>query len=211
MHSERMDHDIQLAKKIEAGLIAQEILDQGLDSPIATSVELQILATEGRQAKDDLILAHLGLVRVIAAEAAKKKSVPLADLFQEGCVAMQHAVMNFDYRKGPFGPYAGMWIRSAVRRISARPWVPLDNVELVDSKSAVVYDDSDNHEGLARVLQLIPPRQGEILRKRHGWDGSARTRKEIAAELGLTISKVRHLERKGLASMKELWELSQAA
>jgi len=210
MNSQPTD-EIQLAKRIEAGLYAQEMLDSGVPTPQATPEELRTLAEEGRQARDDLVLAHLGLVKVIAGEMSRRRRAPFADMFQEGCVAIQQAVMSYDWHKGPFGPYAGMWIRAAVRRIGPQGWVPIDDMEVEDSAPSRACDSSVDNEGLAQVLQLIPKSQRDVLRWRSGLDGEPRTRKDIADQLGLSIAKVRYLERTGLESVRNLWDEAEAA
>ncbi|MDR2930147.1 MAG: sigma-70 family RNA polymerase sigma factor [Propionibacteriaceae bacterium] len=211
MNSEQAQREERLAKRIEAGLIAQELLDQGSWSVKASAEELETLAAEGRQARDDLVLAHLGLVTVIAAESHRRRGVPFADLFQEGCVAIQQAVMSYDWRKGPFGPYAGLWIRSAVRRMAQRPWVPIEQVEVVDLAVGQSYERTVSRTGMAQILQVVPRAEREVLQLRSGWNGKPRTRQAVATELGLTVAKVRHLERSGLATVREQWELAEAA
>jgi len=210
MNGRQLD-EIQLAKRIEAGLFAQEMLDSGIPTPLATPEELRTLADEGRQARDDLVLAHLGLVKVIAGEMARRRRAPFADLFQEGCVAIQQAVMSYDWHKGPFGPYAGMWIRAAVRKIGPQGWVPIDDMDVEDSAPLSECESSVDNEGLAQVLQLIPKSQRDVLRWRSGLDGEPRTRREIADQLGLSIAKVRYLERTGLESVRALWDEAEAA
>ena len=187
------------------------MLDSGVPTPQATPEELRTLAEEGRQARDDLVLAHLGLVKVIAGEMSRRRRAPFADMFQEGCVAIQQAVMSYDWHKGPFGPYAGMWIRAAVRRIGPQGWVPIDDMEVEDSAPSRACDSSVDNEGLAQVLQLIPKSQRDVLRWRSGLDGEPRTRKDIADQLGLSIAKVRYLERTGLESVRNLWDEAEAA
>jgi len=203
--------EIRLAKRIEAGLFAQEMIDSGLAAPLATAEELHTLAEEGRQARDELVLANLGLVKVIAGEMARRRRASFADLFQEGCVAIQQAVMSYDWHKGPFGPYAGMWVRAAVRKIGPQGWVPIDELEVEDCTPLRECESSVTNEGLAQVLQLIPASQRDVLRMRSGLDGEPRTRKDIADQMGLSISKVRYLERTGLESVKTLWDEAEAA
>jgi len=209
MNSEKMDHEIHLAKRIEAGLLAQELLDGGSTTLSATDEELQALVLQGRQAKEELVLAHIGLVRVIAAEAARRSRANLSDIFQEGCVGLQQAVMSYDWRKGSFGPYAGMWIRAAVRRINGRSWVPLDN-DVEDASTTGWLDRSVTHDGLAQVLELVPTSQRQVLCLRSGWNGPPLTLRDTADRLGVTVAKVRHLERSGLATLRQHW-MAEAA
>ncbi|MDR0285785.1 MAG: sigma-70 family RNA polymerase sigma factor [Propionibacteriaceae bacterium] len=209
---ERHDRDRMLAKRIEAGLLAQELLDSGQATPLAEPEELQALVDEGHAAKEELTVVHLGLVKVIAAETARyRPGVAFADLFQEGCVALQQAIMSYDWHKGPLGPYAGMWIRAAVRRITTRTWVSLDEVDVEDVSYTHHHERALNRDGVARVLRLIPLAQREILRYRTGWDGPPRSRHDIAGELGISVAKVRYLELAGLESLRKQWDLAEAA
>jgi len=211
MEMNRIEHETRLAKKIEAGLLAQDALDTGEWPAGATAAELRTLVAEGFQAKDDLVLGHLGLVSVIAAEASRQRAGQFSDLFQEGCVGIQQAVLTYDWRKGPFGPYAAMWIRTAVRRSWPRSWVPVENLEIPDAAPVTSIDRRITHDRLARVLQLIPPAERRVLRLRTGWQGERRTLHEIAGEMGLTVSKVRSLEKSGVELVRRCWELGEAA
>ena len=211
MNSQQIDHETRLAKQIEAGLLAQDILDGGTRPLPATDEELHFLVEEGRRARDELVLAHLGLVSVIAAESSRFGKMAFPDLFQEGCLALQQAVMSYDWRKGAFGPYAGMWIRAAVRRVTAQPWVPIEQVEVADPGGSQVVEQSVTRAGLARVLELIPSGQRDVIRLRTGWGGQALSRKDTADQLGITIAKVRLLESDGIAQMRRHWALAEAA
>ena len=211
MDYHQIDHDIMLAKRIEAGLIAQDILDGATNAVAATDDELQALAEQGRLARDELVLAHLGLVTIIAAESARFQKLPFQDLFQEGCLALQQAVMSYDWRKGPFGTYAGMWIRAAVRRTAPRSWLPIERVEVEDAVNTQVLEQSMTRAGLARVLELIPRGERDVIRLRTGWGGKPMSRRDTAEQLGISVAKVRLLERTGIDLMRQHWELAEAA
>ena len=209
MNSEQMDHQIRLAKQIEAGLLAQDILD-GASMPLsASNEELQALVFQGRMAKDELVLSHLGLVRVIAVDAVRRCRASMSDVFQEGCVGLQQAVMSYDWRKGSFGPYAAMWIRAAVRRVAPRRWAPLD-ADVEDRRTTGSIDNSVTREGLAQALDLIPRRERQVLRLRSGWEGPPLTLRDTADRLGMTVSQVRHIERSGYDAMRQHW-MAEAA
>ena len=210
MEEQRIEYETQLAKKIEAGLIAQEILD-GAPSPVeASENELRAIVGEGIKAKEDLVLSNLGLVTVIAAEAARINRSQFNDLCQEGCLALQQAVMSYDWRKGGFGPYAGMWVRTAVRRVNQRSWVPIDDVVVSDPTSIKAIEHGLTRDGLAQVLENIPSNEGQVLRLRTGWDGQPHSRKDVASQLGISVSRVRRLERMGIESVRRCW-LDEAA
>jgi RNA polymerase primary sigma factor len=71
-------------------------------------------------AKDELVTANLGLVRVLA-NRYRGRGVPLDDLVQEGSVGLIRAAEKFDHRRGlKFSTYAVWWIRGAMRDAIAR-------------------------------------------------------------------------------------------
>src|SRR5690606_1399909 len=121
------EEEVELAKRIEAGLYAEYLLDSGLTEPRtgdATDEELERLAISGRRAKDEFIQANLRLV-VAVARKYSGRGMPLIDLIQEGNLGLVRAVEKFDYRRGyKFSTYATWWIRQAVGRAiheQARP------------------------------------------------------------------------------------------
>jgi len=128
---------------------------------------------------------------------------------------MQQAVMSYDWRRGDFGAYAGFWIRSCVRRIPEQAWVLVDAGaadELVDADSEGVYETSVTRQGLVRAMEQIPDDQRRILHLRTGWDGDEpQTRSDVASKMGLSLTQVRTLERRGLATLRAHWEMAEAA
>ncbi|GII83055.1 RNA polymerase principal sigma factor HrdD [Sphaerisporangium siamense] len=121
------EQEVELAKRIEAGLFAEQLLDSGLPEPKAsdaTDEELERLAVSGQRAKDEFIQANLRLV-VAVARKYSGRGMPLIDLVQEGNLGLVRAVEKFDYRRGyKFSTYATWWIRQSVGRAiheQARP------------------------------------------------------------------------------------------
>ena len=214
MNSE-LKREVKLAKRIEAGLLAQDILDGAPNRVGATVAELEALVEQGRLAKDEMIMANIGLVKVIAAEAARMRHGSYQELFQEGCVAIQQAVMSYDWRKGDFGVYAGYWVRSCVRRAPVQTLVLVEGVEvdkMPDAGSESVYETSVTRQGLVRALEQIPDEQRQILHLRTGWDGGKpQTRTDVASQVGMSLAKVRTLERRGLTTLRAHWEMAEAA
>jgi RNA polymerase sigma factor (sigma-70 family) len=115
--------EVELSKTIEAGLMAQHLLDTGRvgrrkgGAPMsATEAELEWLAEQGREAVTEFINANLRLVVSIARKYGRS-AMPMLDLIQEGNTGLIRAVEKFDYTKGyKFSTYATWWVRQAITR-----------------------------------------------------------------------------------------------
>jgi RNA polymerase sigma factor (sigma-70 family) len=111
--------EVDLAQRIEAGLFAAAKLEA--DTPLDRELraDLQLLAADGRLAKNHLLEANLRLV-VSVAKRYTGRGMPMLDLIQEGNVGLIRAVEKFDYTKGfKFSTYATWWIRQAITRAMA--------------------------------------------------------------------------------------------
>ena len=115
------DEEVVLAKRIEAGVYAAELLrrsDEGGGTRLDAQRHraLRRVAAEGRSAKDHMIRANLRLV-VSVAKKHSFRGLPLLDVVQEGNLGLIRAVEKWDYAKGfKFSTYAVWWIRQAVER-----------------------------------------------------------------------------------------------
>ena len=115
--------EVELSKAIEAGLLAEHLLDTGRvarakgGAPMrATREELEWLADEGERATQQFIKANLRLVVSIARKYGRS-AMPMLDLVQEGNTGLIRAVEKFDYAKGyKFSTYATWWVRQAITR-----------------------------------------------------------------------------------------------
>jgi RNA polymerase primary sigma factor len=115
--------EVELSKAIEAGLLAQHLLDSGRvgrkkgGAPKwASKEELEWMVAEGDRAIQRFIESNLRLVVSIARKYGRSQ-MPMLDLVQEGNTGLIRAVEKFDYRKGfKFSTYATWWVRQAITR-----------------------------------------------------------------------------------------------
>jgi len=111
--------EVELSKRIEAGLYASHLLSTSKRLSLTRRRELQALVADGENAKDLLLRANLRLV-VSLAKRYTGRGMPFLDLIQEGNLGLIRAVEKFDYTKGfKFSTYATWWIRQAISRAMA--------------------------------------------------------------------------------------------
>jgi len=111
--------EVELAKRIEAGLFAGRKLAAGQDLAAEARADLEQVTEEGRTARDHLVEANLRLV-VSLARRYTGRGMLFPDLIQEGNLGLIRAVEKFDYARGyKFSTYATWWIRQAITRALA--------------------------------------------------------------------------------------------
>ncbi|MFJ8590435.1 RNA polymerase sigma factor [Streptomyces sp. NPDC093598] len=166
--------EVELARRVEAGLFAEEKLRLTPDLDSQLALDLDRLVVMGRMAKRRLIEANLRLV-VSVAKRYVGRGLTMLDLVQEGNLGLIRAVEKFDYARGyKFSTYATWWIRQAMSRALADQArtirVPVHVVELINRVVRVQrrmlqergYEPTP--EEVAAHLDLAPERVSEVLR-----------------------------------------------
>jgi RNA polymerase primary sigma factor len=170
------EQEVELAKRIEAGLFAEEKLAERGGLTADQRIDLEWIAEDGRRAKNHLLEANLRLV-VSLAKRYTGRGMLFLDLIQEGNLGLIRAVEKFDYTKGyKFSTYATWWIRQAITRAMADQArtirIPVHMVEVINK--------------LARV-------QRQMLQDL----GREPTPEELAVELDMTPEKVVEVQKYG--------------
>jgi RNA polymerase primary sigma factor len=168
--------EVELAKRIEAGLFAEEKLATEKNRSAEDRRDLRWVVKDGQRAKSHLLEANLRLV-VSLAKRYTGRGMQFLDLIQEGNLGLIRAVEKFDYTKGfKFSTYATWWIRQAITRAMADQArtirIPVHMVEVINK--------------LARV-------QRQLLQDL----GREPTPEELAAELDMTPEKVVEVQKYG--------------
>src|SRR5215469_16205125 len=110
------EEEVELAKRIEAGLFAEYKLETERRLSKQLRADLEAVAEDGRRAKAHMLEANLRLV-VSVAKKYSDRGLSLLDVVQEGNLGLIRAVEKFDYTKGyKFSTYAMWWIRQAIQR-----------------------------------------------------------------------------------------------
>ena len=93
------EEEVDLAKRIEAGIYAEHLLEEHPRYGDARRGQLRMLVRDGELARQQLLEANLRLV-VSLAKRYTGRGMPLLDLIQEGNLGLIRAVDKFDYAKG---------------------------------------------------------------------------------------------------------------
>jgi RNA polymerase primary sigma factor len=164
--------EVELAKRIEAGLFSEEKLAKGGKISPKIHEELEWIAEDGRRAKNHLLEANLRLV-VSLAKRYTGRGMLFLDLIQEGNLGLIRAVEKFDYTKGyKFSTYATWWIRQAITRAMADQArtirIPVHMVEVINKLARVqrqMLQDLGREptpEELAKELDMTPEKVIEV-------------------------------------------------
>lgn len=164
------DDEVALARGIEAGLLAAELLATRRTVRGASPAELRALVECGRADRDRFVRANLRLVAGEARAHARRHRLPEDELFQEGAAGLVLAVDRFDHARGlRFATYALPWIRSYIAKAVARR---CGELHLTDSGAES-----------RRVVRSTARRLADTL-------GREPTAEEVAAQLGRSVEVV---------------------
>jgi RNA polymerase primary sigma factor len=166
------EEEVELAKRMEAGLKARTRLEGNKIKSEDRRYELQMISEDGLSAREHLIRANSRLV-ISVAKKYIGRGVPFLDLIQEGNIGLIRATNKFDYKRGhKFSTYATWWIRQAVTRAIA------DQSRTI----RVPVHMGDQINKLLRVSHQLTQRLGRDP-----------TPEELAAELEIPVRKVEQM------------------
>jgi RNA polymerase primary sigma factor len=168
------EEEVELAKRIEAGLYATERLRKTAEDKSAAAMnrDLRWVVRDGERAKNHLLEANLRLV-VSLAKRYTGRGMAFLDLIQEGNLGLIRAVEKFDYTKGyKFSTYATWWIRQAITRAMADQArtirIPVHMVEVINKLGRIQREllqdlgREPTPEELAKEMDITPEKVLEI-------------------------------------------------
>lgn len=174
-------------------------------------------------ARDKLITSNLKFV-VDVAKNYKGHGLAFADLVAEGNMGLLKALDKFDYKKDvKFISYGVWWIKQYIREaINKKKMLPSDelptdfdkpiNDDEIDIKDECINNtfidnskksyDEDEVQIVNDLLQVLNPRECEIIKSYFGLNSDEMTLEEIGQKYKLTKERVRQIKEKALTKLR---------
>lgn len=167
--------EVVLAKWIEKGGLASELLRIGGESSHPVVVRLKEISQKGWKAKEQFIKANTRLVTTIAKKYIGR-GVPLIDLIQEGNIGLITAVEKFDWRRGcKFSTSATRWIKQKIHRA-------------IDDQGRTIRVPVHQSTGIREMLK----KRRELTEEKRGREPSE---EELAEALGVSLKRLGEMQR----------------
>jgi RNA polymerase primary sigma factor len=167
-----MQEEVWLAKRMERGKIAEELLLGSLIAP-EERIELDADKLDGELARAHLIRANLRLV-VSVAKKYVGRGLSFLDLIQEGNIGLMKATDKFDYKRGyKFSTYATWWIRQAITRaisdqsrtirLPVHVGETINRVKKTGHRLQQILEREPTQEEIARALDVPDDKVRQVL------------------------------------------------
>jgi RNA polymerase sigma factor (sigma-70 family) len=194
------EQEIELAKRIEAGLFAGEKLETDTEIDEQLRSDLAILVKLGESATKSLVEANSRLVMSLA----KRHSAPgrdFSDLVQEGHVGLAEAVRTFDYKDGKkFSDYAAESINQAIKQAIAKKVC-----DICVPENSQPAGDIEQRKELISALTTLPELQARIILLHFGLESEPpKTAEEISEQLGISLNEIETAIPTALATLKSI-------
>ncbi|MGJ6979543.1 sigma-70 family RNA polymerase sigma factor [Aestuariimicrobium soli] len=200
------DQEIQLARAIEAGVVARAALAGDFDCS-ATADELAAVMAAGERAWLTMWEANLGLVEVLAKRAARRYGLPVDDLTSEAQLGLAEAIMRWDHTRGTrFSTLGWIWITNRLQTAQRELFRGRDELRAgLRDDDLVLEDDVDARIGEDEQplwLERVPRPERLVLELLARPDLSPT---QVQEHLGLTRSGFYRLRIRALRLGEQAW------
>jgi len=221
------EEEVNLARRIEAGVYAEHLLVAGCPD-YATTGELWAVRADGKAAWIEFFHANLRMAAHIANRWAARFRLEVDDILQECCLALGKAIMVWDWARGTkfstvawpklvFAAESACWQRCSggqsptwwmrARSEARRAWSPPRHLTALD-ESAATNTHAGDDASIKQRLSRLDDRNRRIIERRFGLDDvTPTTYTQLAKDLDVSESTVRRLERRALSVMADYDDL----